>query len=302
METATEENCDDPDLGDFFASKKRTRRLVQRSSAPARLCSLCGADVETDTAAFVEPWRQPMWSRASESLCEGLCEGCEFREAAWERVRCWVCLSRLLAEQRAFPLWPTRYPASLELQVRDSWEDEAEDELAGSTVLQCIAAAPEAAADVAWARLAAAVADLPVDLLARILEFASAGSIEVFAPRSYRLAQREEKDVPKRHCCTKRLLETGSCLHGRVVGGCSRRHQAAVFRCWYCPVTFPRTAQGAEDLEAHGDAEHAAEIQAWIRKARKVKARRHRQWHEANQGDARRLVQFEQRAWRSLHR
>merc|ERR1712046_346198 len=119
------------------------------------------------------------------------------------------------------------------------------------------------------------------DLLARVLEIVSAGSAEVFAPRTSCPARLVKEPSRGWRGCAKRLLETGCCLHGRAVAGSLRRRQPTMLHCWYCTVTLPQTPEGAEELEKHGDTEHSSQIQAWIRKARKVKARRQRDWYEA---------------------
>jgi len=208
------------------------------------------------------------------------CNACMRQEAAWQRVRGWVTLHALVSAQRAFPLLP------VELVLAEpcwSWDDEGAAEKALQRACQTKQRhAGSNGASASWAALAAMVAGLPADLLARVLEFAHDEAGQVFAPPCYSrpaqvpfdsILQEEKKE---RRCC-QHLLTQGACLHGRVEVCGRGRGLHRTLACWYCTRRFEHPG-GVEQLRQHAEGDHGPDISAWVRKMRKTKARRRRDW------------------------
>lgn len=274
------------ELGTFFAAKRRLR-LAPLKSGPCHAlhdlsicCQLCKENISV-------PYTQGIESKQ-------VCEACQRREAAWSRIRCWVCLHVLVGDQRAFPLCESVVPESLEPCAM--WdEDDAADR---AIIFQFARSATDENGDRAastFGYLSANLVRLPLPLLAQILELAHNGVRQIFAPAHVRrdLAKRVTEDKRRTRECTQRLLTSGSCLHGQALSA-SRSRQDGTLRCrgyvcWYCPQTFmcgegaqvDSRAAAAEALEKHGAEEHAGAIAAWIRKKRKTKARNDRAWASA---------------------
>jgi len=296
-------------LGAFFAPRKRAGLVQKAHGRPGALrartgcCRSCGEEFEV-----ARELQALSLAESSAGECTGeelpsraldlLCRACHGHELAWARVRCWVCLHALVAERRAFPLCE----AAEGLDPCTSWDEDgaAERALLASTAGQ---GSGSRRAPSGLGRVAASLVRLPADLLARVLEFAHAGAGEVFAPPRAQppapMPQASYRRERKQHHCCQFLLAQGSCLHGRVVprgprGGCRK------LACWYCPRTFPVDG-GVPELQAHADAEHAADIATWLRKKRKVKARQQREWYQSSRlGEARRMMDYERATGRGM--
>lgn len=282
-------------LGGIFALRRRgwreTRPEEDKKETSANLdldrlceCQLCGDEI--------------MLTRNLELAVRSvdLCARCERQECTWLSIRPWVCLNALVSQQRAFPIWnPPCRPC-------ESWEDEGAAEQAILLASGDVAVnSARATSEGDWSAVAAFVVSLPEYLLACVLEYAFDGSGEMLAgARS--LAGRDTSRVESsEHSgrvrrCVDNLLSTGSCLHGRLVMGPRR---TAAYACWYCSRTFPLKL-GADELETHCNIEHSSDINAWISKARKNKARRQRLWYRANMGTALSMVRFEHQAGKLL--
>merc|ERR1711971_20480 len=180
----------------------------------------------------------------------------ERHESVWLCIRPWVCLAALVARQRAFPCWQPEGTC-------ESWEDDDAFERAVLANAAHTRNSEMGQDSKDWMYLAAAVVLMPPDLLAKVLEFAFDGSGEVFAPIPAPFIDEDDMllvefgESSASHAssssacvnpriCTHRLLDTGSCVHGKIVG----RGRSFWLECWYCECTFPHPS-GADDLETH---------------------------------------------------
>ena len=198
-------------------------------------------------------------------------------DRVWLSIRPWVCLHALVAMQRANPI--------CDLACED-WEEEGASERA---VLAHSRKENKPTADeFAWT--AAMVVSLPPECLARALEFIHGDVSSVYAPEPRIPCARatpfspEVKSAQVRNWqCCRYLLSQQSCLHGRVLQS-GRSGRSLSLACWYCTANFPHGLEGVGQLKAHAETAHASEILAYIRKARKVKARRQRERYQAGPG------------------
>jgi len=173
------------------------------------------------------------------------------------------------------------------------------DESDVERVVTAVAASDETSTSGTSAGAAALVVALPMECLARVFTFMGTGSdMKIISdiPRLSRhlvLPNKEPKDNKKVLRCCKHLLSQGFCNHGQVVQAQRRANarpvesasftsvSATQLSCWYCSSIFPYGQDGVQELKQHAEESHSAEIMAWIRKTRKVKARRQRDWYQA---------------------
>jgi len=311
------------ELGDFFAPKRRARQTTPQNQQAStcsvavsemrfccRVChesiTMTQAEAQQEAAVFGRSSAIAVTQQDQLDSAEYLCDACERHEKAWAKVRCWVCLHDLVAKQRAYPLQEVEW-CTHSSEVCTSWDEEDAVEravLAHAAKLRAVS--QDALKAATFGTLSAYIVGLPTVLLARVLEFAYDGAREVFAPPLV-VSERSHANLwsgkwlqalaaagpRRRRRCTQILLERGSCLHGRIVHGPRR---TCVLACWYCSCTFSH-ATGASELEDHAEQEHGPEIGAWVRKMRKVKARRQREWYAASpMGAARHVAELERRA------
>ncbi|CAE7374885.1 unnamed protein product [Symbiodinium sp. CCMP2456] len=196
-------------------------------------------------------------------------------DRVWLSIRPWVCLHALVAMQRAHPICN---PGC------EDWEEEGASERA--VLAHSRKENAPTAEEFAWT--AFMVVSLPPECLARALEFVHGDVSSVFAPEprapyaTHCSSETKSAQVRNWQCC-RYLLSQQSCLHGRVVQS-GRSGRSLSLACWYCTATFPHGLEGVEQLKAHAEAAHASEILAYIRKTRKVKARRQRERYQAGPG------------------